>query len=126
MVRDPANPGDTPPPTLQDILSALDDSECRSILMEISEPMTATELTDACDIAQSTLYRKLDLLSRASLVRELVSVGPEGGRVTRYERDVSDVTISVGDDEFSVTVDRPSTHADERLADMWSKMGDEL
>lgn len=125
MVRDPANSGDTP--AMQDILSALDDPECRAILSETTEPMTANELTENCDIPKSTLYRKLDLLSRASLVRELIEVGPEGGRITRYERDVTDVTISVeDDDEFSVAIDRPAHHADERLADMWSKMGDEL
>jgi hypothetical protein len=30
------------------------------------------------------------------------------------------------DDGFSVTVKRPPRNADERLADIWSKMGDEL
>jgi DNA-binding transcriptional ArsR family regulator len=125
MDHDPANLGDTP--VLQEILSALDDPECRAILSETTEPMTANELTDACDIPKSTLYRKLNLLSQASLVRELIEVGSEGGRITRYERDVTDITISVADDdEFSVEIDRPARHADERLADMWSKMGDEL
>lgn len=125
MEQDLANPGDTP--VLQEVLTALDDPECRAILSETTEPMTANELTDACDIPKSTLYRKLDLLSHASLVRELIEVGPEGGRITRYERDMTDVTISVDDDdEFSVAIDRPSRKADERLADMWSKMGDEL
>lgn len=124
MEHDPANPGTTP--ALQDILSALDDPACRAILSETTEPMTASELTDVCDIPKSTLYRKLELLSQAALVRELIGVGPEGGRITRYERDVTDITISVEDDEFSITIDRPARQADERLADMWSKMGDEL
>lgn len=125
MERDPANSRETP--VLQDVLSALDDPECRVILRETTEPMTANELTDITDIPRSTLYRKLELLSQASLVRELVAVGTEGGRITRYERDVTDITISFADDEeFSVDIDRPSRHAEERLADMWSKMGDEL
>lgn len=125
MEQDPANPGDTP--ILQEVLAALDDPECRAILSETTEPMTANELTDACGIPKSTLYRKLELLSNASLVRELIEVGPEGGRITRYERDMTDVTVSIADDdEFSVAIDRPSRKADERLAEMWSKMGDEL
>ena len=124
MVRDPAMTEDGP--TLQDVLDALDDPDCRSILSEIAEPMTANELSDACSIPQSTLYRKLSLLSEASLVRELIEAGPEGGRITRYERDVTDVTVSVTDDDFAVTINRPPRAADERLADMWSKMGDEL
>lgn len=114
-------------PSLQTVLAALDDADCRTILRETTEPMTATELIDACDIPQSTLYRKLDRLSSASLVREVDEVHPEGGRITRYERDFEDVTISIEDtDELSVTIERPARRADERLADIWSKMRDEL
>ncbi|MFT4946465.1 MAG: putative transcriptional regulator [Natronomonas sp.] len=114
-------------PTLQDVLDALDDPDCRSILRETIEPMTATELTNACDIPKSTLYRKLDLLSTASLVREQETVSPDGGRVTRYECTVEDVTVSIDDEgEFSVRIDRPSRETDERLADLWSMMGEEL
>ncbi|EJN56977.1 hypothetical protein HSB1_47940 [Halogranum salarium B-1] len=89
--------------------------------------MTANDLIDKCDIPKSTLYRKLDLLTTASLVREQVSISPGGGRVTRYERDFDDVLITMDEtDTFSVTVERPPKRADERLANLWSKMGDEL
>ncbi len=125
MVRDPANTEDSP--ALQDVLGTLDDPDCRAILRETTEPMTAADLTDTCDIPKSTVYRKLELLSQASLVRELIDVHPEGGRITRYECDVTDVTISMdNNEEFSVTIDRPARRVDERLADIWSKMGDEL
>ena len=125
MVRDSAPSEDTP--SLQDVLNALDDADCRAILSETTKPMTANELIDACDIPKSTLYRKLDRLSTASLVREQDKINPEGGRITLYERDFDDVIISMDEeDNFSVTVDRPPRKADERLADIWSKMGDEL
>jgi predicted transcriptional regulator len=125
MVRDSASSDD--PPSLQDVLDALDDADCRDILRATTEPMTANELTDACDIPRSTLYRKLKLLSRASLVREQNAISPGGGRLTRYERDFEDVTISIDEsDDFTVSVERPPRKAEERLADIWSKMGDEL
>ncbi|MBX0296920.1 winged helix-turn-helix domain-containing protein [Haloarcula nitratireducens] len=125
MVSEPASSEDTP--SLQDILDALDDPDCRAILRETAEPMTANELIDACEISKSTLYRKLDRLSQASLVRERDVINPGGGRTTKYERDFDDVTISMDEtDTFSVTIDRPSRQSDERLADIWSKMGDEL
>ena len=112
---------------LQDVLDALDDPDCRAILRETAKPMTANELIDTCDISRSTLYRKLDLLSSASLVRERDTINPDGGRTTRYERDFEDVMISINeDDTFSVSVERPYRTADERLTDIWSKMGDEL
>ncbi|WP_254538826.1 winged helix-turn-helix domain-containing protein [Halomarina litorea] len=125
MGHDSASSTDSP--SLQEVLDALDDADCRAILRHTAEPMTATELIDACDIPQSTLYRKLDLLRTASLVHEQDAIKPNGGRVTRYERDFDDVTISMEDDDtFSVAVERPPRGADERLADIWSKMGDEL
>lgn len=125
MVRDPASSEDSP--SLQDVLDALDDAACRAILRETTEPMTANELIDTCDIPQSTLYRKLDLLSEASLVREEETITPGGGRTTQYERDFEDVMISMNsDDNFSVTVERPPRKPDERLENIWSKMGDEL
>ena len=115
------------PPGLQDVLDALDDPACRTILRETIEPMTANELLDACDIPKSTLYRKLELLSSASLVREQETINPGGGRVTYYERSFEDVTISMDDTgTFSVNVDRPPQSTDERLADIWSMMGDEV
>ena len=125
MVRDSAQSEDSP--SLQVVLDALDDADCRTILRETVEPMTATELTDTCDIPKSTLYRKLELLSQASLVHEQDSINSGGGRTTKYERDFDDVLISMDeDDDFSVTVTRPPRNAEERLADIWSKMGDEL
>ncbi|MFC6616137.1 helix-turn-helix domain-containing protein [Halopenitus salinus] len=115
------------PSELQDVLDALDDPACRTILRETIEPMTANALLDACDIPKSTLYRKLELLSSASLVREQETINPGGGRVTYYERSFEDVTISMDDTgTFSVNVDRPPQSTDERLADIWSMMGDEV
>lgn len=114
-------------PTLQVVLDALDDPACRTILTETTEPMTAKELTETCDISTSTVYRKLELLSTATLLRERIEVNPEGGRITRYQRDFDGVTISMEDDDrFDIAIDRPKRRMDERLANIWSKMGDEL
>ncbi|RBI59744.1 ArsR family transcriptional regulator [halophilic archaeon] len=123
---DPSAPSDDTP-SLQVILDALDDAECRTILRKTTEPMTANELNDICDISQTTLYRKLDLLSTASLVREEIEINPNGSRITKYQRDFDDVTIHMSEEgDFSVKIERPQREADERLADIWSKMGDEI
>jgi Fe2+ or Zn2+ uptake regulation protein len=119
----PADDEDIP---VQVVLNALDDPDCRAILQEASQPMTAKELSDACDIAESTVYRKLDLVSRATLVREFHDVYPDRGRITRYQRDADGLNLAVTDDGIDVVVDRPTRTVDERLADMWSEMGDEL
>lgn len=111
--------------SLQSVLDALDDGDCRTILRNTADPMTASELLDSCDIPKSTLYRKLELLAETSLIREEETVNPTGGRTTRYERDFENVVITIdADDTFSVSVERPIQKADERLEELWSKMRD--
>jgi DNA-binding transcriptional ArsR family regulator len=111
----------------EDILKALDDPDCRAILRETAKPMTANELVDTCDIPRSTLYRKLELLSSASLIREREKIKSVGGRVTHYRRSFEDITIRIDDDgKFSVSLNRSQQPTDQRLADMWSTMRDEV
>ncbi|MFB6236735.1 MAG: helix-turn-helix domain-containing protein [Halopenitus sp.] len=115
------------PPKLQEVLDALDDPDCRAILRQAAAPMTAKELANTCDIPTSTLYRKLDLLTSASLIREHEAVNPKGGRLSKYERDFEDVTISMNENQaLSVDVERPPRTPDEQLTNIWSEMGDEL
>lgn len=125
MGPDPARNEDTP--AVQIVLDALDDPDCRTLLKETAQPMTAKELIEACDISESTVYRKLDLLNEATLVREFYEVHPKRGRITRYQRDLNSLNITITENgQFGVTINRPKRTADERLADMWSDMGDEL
>ncbi|MFT4947670.1 MAG: putative transcriptional regulator [Natronomonas sp.] len=125
MGDDPTTAEDSP--TFQDVLEALEDPECRAILRNTAEPMTASELLNTCDISRSTLYRKLELLSSAALLEERERINQGGGRVTHYERSFEDVTISIEEDgEFSVAIEREAESSDERLADIWSMMGDGL
>lgn len=121
MVRDLAGKEDAP--DLQSVLDALDDSNCRAIVEELDEPMTASEISEATEIPLSTVYRKLDLLSEASLISELTEVRSDGHHTTRYDLDFMDVSISLTEDrEFEVAVTRPKRSAEERLADMWSEV----
>ncbi|WP_132058797.1 winged helix-turn-helix domain-containing protein [Halorussus amylolyticus] len=121
MVRDPVRVEDAP--DLQAVLGALDDPDCRAIVKRLDEPMTASELSDATDIPLSTVYRKLDLLSDASLLRELTEVRSDGHHTTRYDLDFEEVRLAITEArEFEVGVSRPSRSAEERLADMWSEV----
>jgi DNA-binding transcriptional ArsR family regulator len=125
MVDDTAMSDDQPSPEL--VLDALDDPDCQSILRETADPMTATELAEACDIPRSTLYRKLEQLSDAALLREHDKINPDGGRTSYYQRNFENVNITIDeDDTFSVTIEHGRQGTDERLRDIWSKMGDEL
>lgn len=121
MVRDPFAADQSP--DLQDVLDALDDPECRRIIEELNEPMTASEISAASDIPLSTTYRKLDLLTDASLLTEGVEIRPDGQHASTYEIAFEEVIIGLSDDlECEVQIARRARTADERLENLWSEV----
>ncbi|WP_323190698.1 helix-turn-helix domain-containing protein [Halostella sp. PRR32] len=121
MVRDPFRDDD--PPALQNILDALDDPDCRAIITELEAPMTASELSDAADVPLSTTYRKLDLLTEASLLTEQTEIRSDGQHTTRYDIDFEEVRIALDEaHSFDVGIARPERSPDEQLAAMWSEV----
>jgi DNA-binding transcriptional ArsR family regulator len=103
--RDQASP-------LQRVLDVLSDETSREILSALREPRTATELADRCEIPSSTVYRKLDTLTRAGLIKECVTVKPGYGRVSRYELNFDYVEIALDDGRFSLAIERPTRSGD--------------
>lgn len=125
MVRDPSAGDDAP--EVDAVLAALHDDDCRTILAELTEPRTAGELLERCEIPRSTLYRKLDRLVEATLVREGTEIRENGSHASRYEVDFEEVILTRnGDVEIDVEIERPAKRADERLAEMWSEVRREL
>ena len=121
MVRDPFASEDAP--DLQSVLDALDDDDCRTIIRNLDEPMTATQVAETCDIPTSTTYRKLDLLSDASLLAEGTEVRPDGHHATRYEVDFEEVQIRLAEDhDLDVAISRPAGTPEERLASLWGEV----
>ena len=121
MVRDPFADDDTP--DLQAVLDALDDPDCRAIVRALEEPMTADEIAEAADVPLSTTYRKLDLLTEASLLREGMEIRPDGQHASQYEVDFEEVVVQLSEDrEFEVGISRVPRTADERLQDLWSEV----
>jgi len=121
MVRDPLT--DEMSPALEDVLDALDDEDCRDIVTVLEEPMTASDIAEKSDVPLSTTYRKLELLTEASLLHEGVEVRPDGQHASRYSVSFEDVVISL-DEHRTLEVDithRPQT-PDERLANLWSEV----
>ena len=122
MVRDPRDSG-AEEPTLEAVVAALDDPDCRTIVRRLEEPMTASELSDRCDIPMSTTYRKLERLSSASLLAEGTELRPDGHHATTYEVDFENVLVRLTDDRrLAVDVGRPARSPDERLASIWTEV----
>ncbi len=123
MVRDPF---DAESPQLQDVLDSLDDPACRDIIEQCEEPMTASELSEACDIPLSTMYRKLELLSEASLLEERIEIRTGNQNTTRYVVAFDEVRIGLDDDRsVEVAIKHRERTPDQRLSDLWSEVSKE-
>lgn len=120
MVRDPF--GAEEPPEAQVVLDALHDQDCRTIVRHLEGPMTAQELAAATEIPKSTAYRKLDMLTEATILDERTEIRSDGHHTTRYVVDVEEVCFPLRDGGFDVEMDRPKRSPDERLADMWTEV----
>ena len=115
--------GDDDSPGLEEVLVALHDADCRAIIRELSDPMTAEEISEAADIPLSTTYRKLDRLTEASLLEEGVEVRKDGQHVSRYILVFDEVNITLSDDrELEVEVSGEKQTPEQRLATLWSEV----
>jgi len=126
MVRDPSKRDDSY--QSEDVLSSLGDEPTRRIIETLSEPMTANELSEACDIPLSTMYRKLDALTEASLITEITQIRSGGQHTTRYELDFTEIAVLFSDDHtLQAQVNRPSREstADQRLEELWAQIREE-
>ncbi|WP_207586178.1 helix-turn-helix domain-containing protein [Halomontanus rarus] len=121
MVRDAI--GTERAPSATEICAALDDPDCREIIRELEEPMTAAELASHCEIPQSTLYRKLELLTESTLLEESTEIRRDGHHASKYAVAFDEIRLFLEDDRtLDVTIERPARTADERLADLWSEV----
>jgi len=123
MVPDPSTRDDDF--LCEDVLETLGDEPTRTIIETLSEPMTANELSEACDIPLSTMYRKLDALAEASLVTESTEIRQGGQHTTRYELDFTEIVVLLGEEhDLTTAIDRPTREstADQRLEELWAQI----
>jgi predicted transcriptional regulator len=81
---------------VQCLLEALDDADCRDILDATgNDALSASEVSERCDLPLSTTYRKLEILDDAGLLVERTRINHTGKHVSEYVRAIDDVTVSV-------------------------------
>jgi len=108
--------------SVQRLLSALSEETTRTILSVLDEPTSVAELVEECDIAMSTVYRRLDTLSELDLVTEHVAIDADKGRYRLFERNVNGLTITVDEaGQLRTRVERPAGNPDEEM--MWRPNG---
>jgi hypothetical protein len=98
-------------PTKGGILESLADEDCRTILRTTHSPRTAPEISEACDIPLSTVYRKVDRLTELSLLETRLRIDAAGRHPTQYQRGIDGLLIQCGpEDALSVSVYRATEH----------------
>lgn len=87
------------------LFEALDDDDCRAIIRATrAQPMSASDLSEACEIPLSTTYRKIELLEEAALLTESIQINSTGGHASTYRTLVDDICLSITD-EGDIDVD---------------------
>jgi DNA-binding transcriptional ArsR family regulator len=86
-------------PDPEAVLEALNDPACRRVLRAVTrEPRTAKDVAEDCEMPLSTTYRKLRLLSEASLVEERTKISTGGKHAGVYARSFDHIGIDVAPD----------------------------
>ncbi|QRV17342.1 winged helix-turn-helix domain-containing protein [Haloterrigena salifodinae] len=104
-----------------EILALLDDSYAQEILRRTrNTPMSAKDLSEACDISISTVYRRVERLIDCGLLAERRIPQSDGNHYSMYETRLDELTVTLTDDGFEVTVsERATGNLADRFTEMW-------
>ncbi|MXR51957.1 helix-turn-helix domain-containing protein [Halovenus sp. WSH3] len=81
---------------IESLLGTLEDSDCRAIIeATTSEALSASELSDRCDLPLSTTYRKLDQLTEVGVLDERVRLSRSGQHTSEYTLQIESIQLSV-------------------------------
>lgn len=118
-MTDPTVTGDL---DLSDFISLLDDEHVRSILAATStEPLSAGELSDQCGVSVSTIYRRVDRLEDADLVRKKTRPRPDGHHETIYVSTLDRFELTVREGEMDWELERRHQDIADELTRLWGQ-----
>ena len=113
---------DTEDRTVSEIASLLADDCTQTILVQTAtNPMSASELSTACDVSPQTVYRRLEELTEQDLVDETLQPDPEGNHYKVYTATLDRVVIDISPDGLELTLSRH-----DRMADRFTRFVDEV
>lgn len=99
---------------IERIAAVLEDPTARKILTETStEPMSATTLSERCDVSEPTIYRRLEELRECELLVEQTQLDPDRGHHrTMYATNFERLTVELQNGQLEIQVDRREDPAD--------------
>ncbi|AGN00837.1 transcription regulator [Salinarchaeum sp. Harcht-Bsk1] len=103
-----------------DLLDLLGEARNREILAATSrETLSAKELSEECDVALSTIYRRVDEMVEHDLLVERTRIESDGSHHSVFDANVDRVGVDVGDGTIEVSL-HVREDAAERFSRIWS------
>lgn len=103
-----------------ELLELVGEERVREILAATSrEPMSAKDLSDECDVALSTIYRRVEEMLDFDLLVERTQIEPDGSHHSVYEANIDHLDVDIDDGTIDVDV-RVREDAAERFSRIWS------
>lgn len=104
------------------VLRVLGNKYNAEILQATHTPKSAQELSEELDIPIATAYRRIEeLVEQELLEMEGREFSEEGRRTKVYRRQIDEISIGFGNDDFEVDLKR-RTDAKNNLVDVWSDL----
>jgi len=103
-----------------ELLELLGQERVRQILAATSrEPMSAKALSDECDVAPSTIYRRVTDMLEADLLVERTRIESDGSHHSVYEANVDHLDVDIVDGTIDVDI-HVREDAAQRFSRIWS------
>lgn len=105
------------PSTVLDVFA--DPVARNTLVLANGQAVSANQLAETLDVSPPTIYRRIDPLVEANLLKERQQVDPDGNQHKEYETVLEEVTVAIENDGYAVDiqVDRDLTDDFEAL---WS------
>ena len=103
-----------------DLLELLGQERVRQILAATSrEPMSAKALSSECEVARSTIYRRVEDMLDSDLLVERTRIESDGSHHSVYEANVDHLDVDIEDGAIDVRV-HVREDAAQRFSRIWS------
>jgi len=102
------------------VLELLGEERVREILVATSrEPMSAKALSDECEVAPSTIYRRVEAMLAQDLLVERTQIESDGSHHSVYEANVDHLDVEITDGALDVKM-HVREDAAQRFSRIWS------
>ena len=106
----------------RDVLALLDDEYARAILRATSlETMSASALSEECDMSLPTVSRRVNRLVDCGFLAEYSHMDPDGHHFSEYEARLDRVVVELLSGRFALNVTVREDAAD-RFTRIWREM----